>query len=101
MIMTLQQVTNQRISFLGEQINDENKSGVNSSFQSQIDVIRSIDNNTEKVECIFLQKKSLFKNCKDVHESDSCLRSLTAWNGCSSNSSVFLETRKEMLTEKI
>ncbi len=70
MITTLQQVTNQRISFIEEQINDENNSGVNSTFQSQIDVIRSIDNDTEKVECIFLQKKSLLKNCKDVHESD-------------------------------
>ena len=70
MITTLQQVTNQRISFIEEQINDENMSGVNSTFQSQIDVIRSIDNNTEEVECIFLQKKSLLKNRKDVHESD-------------------------------
>jgi hypothetical protein len=70
MITTLQQVTNQRISFIEEQINDENMSGVNSTFQSQIDVIRSIDNDTEEVECIFLQKKSLLKNRKDVHESD-------------------------------
>ena len=70
MITTLQQVTNQRISFIEEQINDENMSGVNSTFQSQIDVIRAIDNDTEEVECIFLQKKSLLKNRKDVHESD-------------------------------
>jgi uncharacterized protein YllA (UPF0747 family) len=70
MITTLQQVTNQRISFLEEQINHENKSEVNNTFQQQIDVIRSLDNDIEKVECIILQNKALLKNRKDVHESD-------------------------------
>jgi hypothetical protein len=68
MITTLQQVTNQRISFLEEQINHENKPEVNNTFQLQIDVIRSVDNDIEKVECIILQKKALLRNCKDVHE---------------------------------
>lgn len=70
MITTPQQVTNQRISFLEDQINHENKREVNNTFQLQIDVIRSVDNNIEKVECIILQKKALLKNCKDMHESD-------------------------------
>ena len=70
MITTLQQVTNQRISFLEDQINHENKREVNNTFQLQIDVIRSVDNDIEKVECIILQKKALLKNCKDMHESD-------------------------------
>ena len=69
MITTLQQATNQRISFLEEQINHENKPEVNNTFQLQIDVIRSLDNDIEKVECIILQKKALLRNCKDVHES--------------------------------
>ena len=70
MITTLQQVTNQRISFLEEQINHENKREVNNTFQLQIDVIRPVDNDIEKVECIILQKNALLKNCKDVHEFD-------------------------------
>jgi hypothetical protein len=35
----------------------------------QIDAIRSI-NDIEKVESIIMQKKTLLKNSKDVHESD-------------------------------
>jgi|ERR671911_163015 hypothetical protein len=70
MITTLQQVIDERISFLKEQINDGNKPEVNRTFQLQIDVIRSVDNDIEKVESIILQKKALLKNCKDVHESD-------------------------------
>jgi hypothetical protein len=67
--MTLQQIINERISFLKEQINHENKPEVNKTFQLQIDTIRSVDD-IEKVEPIILQKKALLKNSKDVHESD-------------------------------
>ena len=42
---------------------------MNSTFQLQIDAIRSIDD-IEKVESIILQKKAQLKNCKDVRESD-------------------------------
>jgi hypothetical protein len=72
-MMTLQQIIDERISFLKEQINhDENKPEVNKTFfQIQIDAIRSVDDdNIEKVQSIILQKKALLKNCKDVHESD-------------------------------
>lgn len=71
MITTLQQIIDERISFLKEQINhDENKPEVNNTFQLQIDAIRSVDDDIEKVESIILQKKALLKNCKNVHESD-------------------------------
>lgn len=72
MITTLQQIIDERISFLKEQINhDENKPEVNNTFQLQIDAIRSVDDDDiEKVESIILQKKALLKNCKNVHESD-------------------------------
>ena len=71
MITNLQQIINERISFLKEQINHGNKPEVNSTFQIQIDVIRSIDDDDiEKVESIILQKKALLKKCEDVHESD-------------------------------
>ena len=71
MITTLQQVINERISFLKEQINHGNKPEVNSTFQLQIDAIRSVDeDDIENIESLILQKKALLKNTKDVHESD-------------------------------
>ncbi|HKG72510.1 MAG TPA: hypothetical protein VKA87_11450 [Nitrososphaeraceae archaeon] len=69
MITTLQQIIDERISFLKEQINHENKPEVNTTFQLQIDAIRSIDD-IELIEPIILKKKALLKNSKDVHESD-------------------------------
>jgi hypothetical protein len=70
-IITLQQIINERISFLKEQINQDNKPEVNSTFQLQIDAIRSVDDHDiEKVEFIIKEKKALLKNSKDVHESD-------------------------------
>jgi hypothetical protein len=70
MITTLQQIIDERISFLNEQINhDENKPEANNTFQLQIDAIRSIDD-IEQVGSIILQKKTLLKNGTDVLESD-------------------------------
>ena len=69
-IVTLQQVIDERISFLKEQINPNNKPELNSTFQIQIDAIRSAADDIEKVEAIIMQKKNLLKNSKDVHESD-------------------------------
>jgi hypothetical protein len=68
-IITLQQVIDERISFLREQINPNNKPEVNNTFQIQIDGIRSIDD-MEKVESIIMQKKTQLKNSKNVHESE-------------------------------
>jgi hypothetical protein len=68
-IVTLKQIIDERISFLKEQINPTNKPQVNSTFQIQIDAIRSVDD-IEKVESIIMQKKSLLKNSKDIHESE-------------------------------
>jgi hypothetical protein len=68
-IFTLQQIIDERISFLKEQINQDNKPEVNKTFQLQIDAIRSVDD-IEKVEFIIKEKKTLLKNSKDVHESD-------------------------------
>ncbi|MGH9989032.1 MAG: hypothetical protein ACREAS_01205, partial [Nitrososphaera sp.] len=65
MITTLQQIIDERISFLKELINyDENKPEVNSTFQLQIDAIRSVDDDydIELIEPIILQKKALLKN---------------------------------------
>jgi hypothetical protein len=70
MITTLQQIIDERISFLKEQINRENKPEMNNTLQIQMDAIRSIEDDIEKVESIILEKKALLKNSKDVHESD-------------------------------
>jgi HEAT repeat protein len=68
---TLQQIIDERISFLKEQINPANKPEVNKTFQIQIDAIRSAAaNNIEKVESLILQKNEQLKNSKDVYESD-------------------------------
>ena len=68
-ISTLQQIIDERISFLKEQINQENKPQVNRTLQLQIDAIRSVDD-LEKIDFIIKEKKALLKNSKDVHESD-------------------------------
>lgn len=78
MITTLQQIIDERISFLKEQTNhDENKPEVKSTFQLQIDAIRSGDYyDIELIEPIILQKKALLKNSKEMHESDRLLAEL-------------------------
>jgi hypothetical protein len=78
-ITTLQQIIDERISFLKELINyDENKPEVNSTFQLQIDAIRSVDDDydIELIEPIILQKKALLKNSKEMLESDRLLAEL-------------------------
>jgi hypothetical protein len=69
-IITLQQVIDERISFLKEQINPNNNPEVNSTYQLQIDAIRSAADYLENVEAIIKQKKAQLKNSKDVHESE-------------------------------
>ena len=68
---TLQQIIDERISFLKEQINPADKPEVNKTFQLQIDAIRSAAaDNIEEVESLILQKNEQLKNSKDVYESD-------------------------------
>lgn len=76
-IVTLQQIIDERISFLKEQINPSNKPEINSTFQIQIDAIRSVDD-LENVESLIKQKKELLKNSKDVKETDRLLAELDA-----------------------
>jgi hypothetical protein len=71
MHQTLQQLIDERISFLKEQINLQNKAEENKTFQLQIDAIRSAtSDNIEEVESIIAEKKTLLKNSKDVDETD-------------------------------
>jgi hypothetical protein len=70
-MQTLQQIIDERISFLKEQINPQNKAEENKTFQWQIDAIRSAAaDDIEKVEAIIMEKKELLKDSKDVYETD-------------------------------
>ena len=101
MTTTLQQIIDERISFLKEQINPGNKPEVNKTFQLQIDAIRSVKD-IEKVESIILQKKTLLKNCKDVHESDRLFAELDGLEWLQRQIAVILllRTRKKVLTKR-
>jgi hypothetical protein len=77
-IITLQQIIDERISFLKEQINPNNKPELNSTFQIQIDAIRSAARDLGKVEPLIMQKKELLKNSTDIQETDRLLAELEA-----------------------
>ena len=77
-VVTLQQIIDERISFLVEQINPNNKPEINSTFQIQIDAIRTASNDLEQVEAIIMQKKELLKNSMDIRETDRLLAKLEA-----------------------
>lgn len=102
MITTLQQIIDERISFPKEQTNhDENKPEVKSTFQLQIDAIRSVDDyDIELIEPIILQKKALLKNSKEMHESDRLLAELDGLDWVQQQIAALLMTRK-VRTQKI
>ena len=77
-IITLQKTIDEKISFLKEQISPNNKPDLNSTFQIQIDAIRSAANDLEYVEPLIKQKKELLKNSKDIKETDRLLAELEA-----------------------
>lgn len=60
----LDQVINERVSFLKEQINPHNKPLVNRAFELQIETIRNAG--TERVALFILQKKKQLENAKDM-----------------------------------
>ena len=76
MQQTLQQIIDERISFLKEQINPQNKSEENRTSQLQMDAIRSAsaavanDDDIEAVEAMIAEKKALLKNSNDIYEFD-------------------------------
>jgi hypothetical protein len=76
MQQTLQQVVDERVSFLKEQINPRNKPKENKTFQLQMDTIRSAASavadadDIEVVEAMIAEKKALLKNSSDVYEFD-------------------------------
>jgi hypothetical protein len=77
-IITLQQVIGEKISLLKELMNPNNRPELNSTYQIQIDAIRSAANDLEYVEPLIKQKKELLKNSKDIKETDRLLAELEA-----------------------
>jgi hypothetical protein len=88
-IATLQQTIDEKISFLKEQINPNNKPELNSTYQIQIDTIRSAAQDLEYVEVIIKQKKELLKNSKDIKEMDRLLAELEALEWLQQQVAVF------------
>jgi hypothetical protein len=74
--MTLEEAVNERVSFLKEQINPKNKPEVNSSFQIQIEVLRSAD--FEKVAVLILRKKAELEKCRDISQLERLYNELEA-----------------------
>ena len=70
MQQTLQQIIDERISFLKEQTNPCNKPEENKTFQLQIDTIRSAAYDIDEIEAIIREKKQLLKSSNDVYEFD-------------------------------
>ena len=88
-IVTLRQIIDERISFLREQINPNNKPELNSTYQIQIDTIRSAAPDLEYVEVLIKQKKELLKNSKDIKETDRLLAELEALEWLQQQVAVF------------
>lgn len=63
--MTLQQIIDERISFLKEQINPNNKPEINKTFQVLINGIKSVDD-CDTVEYIIEEKEALLRSTKDA-----------------------------------
>jgi hypothetical protein len=78
-IIMLSQLIDEKILLLKELMNSNNKPEVNETYQTQIDVIKSIDDyDIEKVEAIIKQKKDLLRNTKDTQETERLLAELDA-----------------------
>jgi hypothetical protein len=74
--MDLEQTVSERVSFLREQIDPENKPIVNETFQVQIDVLQNADR--ERIGLLILQKKEQLENSYTIHESDRLFTELEA-----------------------
>jgi hypothetical protein len=94
-IITLQQVIGEKISLLKELMNPNNRPELNSTYQIQIDAIRSAANDLEYVEPLIKQKKELLKNSKDIKEMDRLLAELEALEWLEAQMVVFTLANKE------
>ena len=72
----LDEVINERVSFLKEQITPQNKPLVNRSFEVQIETIRKAD--LEKVALLILQKKKQLEFARDMDNIETLYTELEA-----------------------
>jgi hypothetical protein len=72
----LDKVINERVSFLKEQINPENKPLVNRTFELQIETIRNAD--TERVAILILKKQKELENAREMHSIEHLYTELDA-----------------------
>jgi hypothetical protein len=96
-IVTLRRIIDERISFLKEQINPENKPEVNKTFQVQIDAIKPAAQDLENVEVLIKQKKELLKNSKDIKETDRLFAELEALEWLQAQMAVFTLDNSEAI----
>lgn len=76
-------------------MNPNNRPELNSTYQIQIDAIRSAANDLEYVEPLIKQKKELLKNSKDIKEMDRLLAELEALEWLQLQVAVFTLDNKE------
>jgi len=74
--MDLEETVDERVSFLKEQIDPNNRSIENLTFQLQIEVLRNADR--ERLALQILQKKKQLENCCSIRESDALFTELEA-----------------------
>ena len=74
--MNLEETVNERVSFLKEQIDPNNRPIENLTFQLQIEVLRNADR--ERLALQILQKKKQLETCTSIRESDSLFTELEA-----------------------
>jgi hypothetical protein len=74
--MSLEDVVNERVSFLKEQIDPNNRPVENLTFQLQIEVLRNADR--ERIALLILQKKKQLENARTIRESDALFTELEA-----------------------
>ena len=78
-VIILSRLIDEKISLLEELMNSKNNPQMNSTYQIQIDTIRSIDDyDLQKIESIILQKKELLIISKDIHETERLLAQIDA-----------------------
>jgi len=73
----LDQEINERVSFLKEQINPQNKPLVNQAFEIQIETLGNTDYR-ERVALVILQKKKQLENAKDTESIERLYTELEA-----------------------
>ncbi|HEX6253809.1 MAG TPA: hypothetical protein VFZ55_06280 [Nitrososphaera sp.] len=78
-VITLSKLIDEKILLLQELMNANNKPQVHSTYQIQIDTIRSIDDyDLQKLESSILQKKELLIISKDTQETEKLLAEIDA-----------------------